>query len=77
MGKWFAERCAFNSGLPCSWEVAQIWVSTQIWQYTTIGFPAFGKHLSEQGKDITAHLNLEVFKLIEINILPYSKIQLR
>ena len=41
VGKWFAERCAFNSGLPRPWEKAQEWVESRSQCRTTIGMPAF------------------------------------
>ena len=40
IGKWFAECCAFNSGLPQPWLVAMEWLGTCNVQDVMLGFPA-------------------------------------
>ena len=40
VGKWFAERCAANSGLPRPWAIAQAWLETRNGRNTSMGFPA-------------------------------------
>jgi RNase H-like domain found in reverse transcriptase/Reverse transcriptase (RNA-dependent DNA polymerase)/Integrase zinc binding domain/Retroviral aspartyl protease/Zinc knuckle len=40
VGKWFAERCAFNSSLPRPWVMANDWLKSRNGIRTTMGFPA-------------------------------------
>jgi len=40
VGKWFAERCAYNNRLPRPWKIAQNWANNRVESLTTMGFPA-------------------------------------
>ena len=41
MGKWFAERCAFNSDIQQQWQTVQKWINNQDQRPTMLGMPIF------------------------------------
>jgi hypothetical protein len=55
VGKWYAERCAYNSELPRPWELAHAWVSTRQWKDTTMGAE---DDIMDQVGDIMSRMSL-------------------
>jgi RNase H-like domain found in reverse transcriptase/Reverse transcriptase (RNA-dependent DNA polymerase)/Retroviral aspartyl protease len=58
IGKWYAERCAFNRNLQHPWKVAKQWVSSRKWVNTTMGAPIEGPPPSEGDDDSTGLFEL-------------------
>ena len=78
IGKWFVERCAFNSELPQPWLVAQEWLSTRNMQDVMLGFLAQRENYELFQKESSLADSIEEeCKLIGINTRFYSEIQLR
>ena len=53
VGRWFAERCAVNSGIARPWEIAQEWLEARSRYRTTMGFPAFRENFEYFVREMT------------------------
>ena len=60
VGKWFAERCAANSGMPSPWKVAQKWFEDRSQTHTTMGFPALRDNFEYFVREMTLDEAIEL-----------------